>query len=47
MDFPIMQGKYRENSLFGPIVVLLGPVIMQKNSGLILKFPTWRSREFF
>jgi hypothetical protein len=46
-DFPVKQGKYRENSRFRPILALLGPAITLKNNRFFFKFPKQLNREFF
>jgi hypothetical protein len=46
-DFPVKQGKNRENSRFRPILALLGPAITLKNNRFFFKFPKQQNREFF
>ena len=44
-DFPVKQGKNRENSRFMPNLALLGPAITLRNNRFFFKFPKQQNRE--
>jgi hypothetical protein len=46
-DFPVKQGKNRENLRFRPILALLDPATTLKSNCFFFKFPKQQNSEFF